>query len=72
MNRIVLQFGFLIFAISVIYFSSLNLAVEDILLRSVIIFLAFTLLTSLIALLFVKSINKVSFDKNKDTNLNYK
>ncbi|MFA6978847.1 MAG: hypothetical protein WC209_05935 [Ignavibacteriaceae bacterium] len=70
MNKIVLQIGLLIFSISIIYYSSRNIPLEDILLRSIIIFLAFTLLTGLIVLMFMKSINKVSFEKNKPTNLN--
>jgi len=70
MNKIVLQVGSLIFSISIIYYSSRNIPVEDILLRSIIIFLAFTLLTGLIVLIFMKSVNKVSFEKNKETHLN--
>ena len=69
MNKIVLQIGLLIFSVSIIYYSSRNIPVEDILLRSIIIFFAFTLLTGLIVLMFMKSINKVSFEKNKETNL---
>lgn len=69
MNKIVLQIGLLIFSISIIYYSSRNIPLEDILLRSIIIFFAFTLLTGLIVLMFMKSINKVSFEKNKETNL---
>ncbi|MDP3148065.1 MAG: hypothetical protein Q8N83_02940 [Ignavibacteria bacterium] len=69
MNKIVLQIGLLIFSVSIIYYSSRNIPLEDILLRSIIIFFAFTLLTGLIVLMFMKSINKVSFEKNKETNL---
>ncbi|MFA6596770.1 MAG: hypothetical protein WCS69_03540 [Ignavibacteriaceae bacterium] len=68
MNKIVLQVGLLVFSISVIYYSSRSIPIEDILIRSTIIFLAFTLLTGLIVLIFMKSINKVSFEKNKDNN----
>jgi len=68
MNKIVLQIGLLIFSISVIYYSSRSIPIEDILIRSVIIFFAFTLLTGVIVLIFMKSINKVSFEKNKDNN----
>lgn len=70
MNRIVLQIGLLIFSISIIYFSSRNIPLEDVLLRSTIIFFAFTLLVGLIVLMFMKSINKVSFEKNKESHLN--
>jgi len=70
MNRIVLQIGLLIFSISIIYFSSRNIPLEEVLLRSIIIFFAFTLLVGLIVLMFMKSINKVSFEKNKESHLN--
>jgi len=68
MNKIVLQVGLLVFSISVIYYSSRSIPIEDILIRSTIIFLTFTLLTGGIVLIFMKSINKVSFEKNKDNN----
>jgi len=71
MNKIVLQFGLLIFSISVIYYSSREIPVTDILLRSMIIFLAFTMLTGIVTLIFMKSINKASFNKAKETNLHF-
>ena len=66
MNKIILNIGLLLFFISLIIFSQQGLLVEDILLRSFIIFFIATVMLTILALSFIKAINKVSNDKHKN------
>lgn len=66
MNKIVFNIGLLIFFISVIYFSQKNLPVEDIVIRSLVVFVVVTILISIMALLFIKAINKTVISKRKN------
>jgi len=68
MNKIILNFGLLVFFISVVVFSQSGMKIQEILLHSFIIFVAITTLTSIIALVFIKSINKTSSEKGKQLN----
>lgn len=65
MHKIIFQVGLLIFFVSVIFFSQKGMAIQDIFIRSTIIFLVFTIMLSLLTLLFVKSINKAALAKRK-------
>ncbi len=67
MNKIILQFGLLVFCISVIFFSQRGLALQDILLKSFMVFILLTTLLSVLAIIFMKSINKVAVQKHKET-----
>ncbi len=66
MNKIVLYFGLLIFFLSIIFFSQKGLLIEDVLLRSFGIFLVITVMSSILALAFVKAINKTALDKENE------
>lgn len=66
MNKIVLNAGLLIFALSVVFFSRNNLPIQDVLLRSFIVFFIATVMISIAVIIFMKSINKVSLQKRKD------
>ncbi|MBK7104427.1 MAG: hypothetical protein IPH62_03995 [Ignavibacteriae bacterium] len=66
MNKIILNIGLLIFFVSVIIFSQQGMLVEDILVRSFIIFFVATVLLTVLALTFIKAINKASIDKQKN------
>lgn len=66
MNKIILHTGFLIFFISVIFFSQKGMALEDILIRSLVVFVVATIMLSVLALVFVKSINKTAMAKGKN------
>jgi hypothetical protein len=66
MNKIVLQVGLLVFCLGVIFFSRMELPVQDVLFRSFIIFVALTVLLSIIVIMFIKAVNKVSADKQND------
>lgn len=66
MNKIILNIGLLIFFISVIIFSQQGMFVEDILIKSFVIFFVATVLLTILALTFIKAINKASIDKQKN------
>lgn len=70
MNKIILHTGFLFFFISVIFFSQKGMAVEDILLRSLVVFVVFTIMLSVMAIMFVKSVNKAAINKRKSLSEN--
>ncbi|MHB1687334.1 MAG: hypothetical protein ACYCVH_08165 [Ignavibacteriaceae bacterium] len=70
MNKIILQFGLLTFFLSVIFFSRMGLSLTDLLFKSFIIFIATTVMLSIIVMIFIKAINKVSLDKKRDTTNN--
>jgi hypothetical protein len=66
MNKIILNVGLLIFFISIIIFSQQGMLVEDILLKSFIIFFVATLMLTILALSFIRAINKTSIEKHKN------
>lgn len=65
MNKIVLQFGLLVFFLSVIFFSRVGLPVLQVLFRSFIVFVAATLMLGFVVIIFIKSINKTSIKKKE-------
>lgn len=68
MNKIVINIGLLVFFISIIIFSQHGIELEDILLRSFVIFIVVTLLLGILVLAFIKAINKASIAKAKSYN----
>ncbi len=66
MNKIILNIGLLIFFLSIIIFSQQGMLVEDILLKSFIIFFVATLMLTVLALSFIRAINKTSIEKQKN------
>ncbi len=66
MNKIVLNIGLLSFFLSLIYFSQRGLVLEDIILRSFAVFVILTILLGILALLFLKAINKSSQKKSEN------
>jgi len=66
MNKIILNIGLLIFFLSIIVFSQQGMLVEDILLKSFIIFFVATLMLTVLALAFIRAINKTSIEKQKN------
>ncbi|MGE5682183.1 MAG: hypothetical protein ACM34K_15050 [Bacillota bacterium] len=65
MNKIILHTGLLIFFISVIFFSQKGMALQDIFIRSMVVFVVSTIMLSILVLVFVRSINKTSLAKSK-------
>lgn len=72
MNKIVLQIGLLIFALSLIYFGQRNMEFIDVILKSFVMFIFSTLAIALITILFMKSINSASMKKNASIAKNLK
>lgn len=66
MNKIILNVGLLIFFLSLIIFSQQGMLVEDVLLKSFIIFFVATLMLTVLALSFIRAINKTSIEKQKN------
>ncbi len=65
MNKIVLNIGLLIFFVSIIIFSQQGMQIEDILIRSFIVFFVATLMLTVLALSLIKAINKTATEKKK-------
>lgn len=63
MNKIVLQFGLLVFFFSIMFFTQKGLPIEKVLLNSFAIFILLTTMLSLILIGLIKAINKNSIDK---------
>lgn len=70
MNKIILNFGLLVFSLAIIFFSRVGLPIQDVLIRSFLIFLAVTIMLSLVAIIFIRAINKASSEKNKELTQN--
>ena len=68
MNKIVLNFGLLIFFLSVLIFSERGLQWDVVLLRSFVIFMVVSVMGSFFAMAFVKAINKTSLEKGNELN----
>lgn len=66
MNKIVLQFGLLIFFFSIIFFTQRSLPIEKVLLNSFAIFILVTTMLSLIVIGLIKAINNNSLSKLSD------
>ncbi|MFO7445033.1 MAG: hypothetical protein R6W90_01645 [Ignavibacteriaceae bacterium] len=67
MNKIIFQIGLLIFTLSIMFFSRMDIAIEEILLRAFLVFFLLTFMLGLITILFMKSISKTSVEKSTDT-----
>ena len=66
MNKIVLQFGLLVFFFSVIFFTQRGLVIDKVLLNSFAIFILVTTMLSLIVIGLIKAINNNSLSKLGD------
>lgn len=66
MNKIVLNIGLLVFFLSIIFFSHKGMLIEDVLLRSFGIFVVITIMVSVLAITFVKAINKTVKEKQQE------
>lgn len=66
MNKIVFNIGLLIFFISVIFFSQKSLPIEVIIIRSLVIFLAATIMIGFMTILFIRAINKTAISRRKN------
>lgn len=58
MNKVLLQFGLLIFCFSLIFFSQRGMPLQDVVIKSFIVFVSLTIVISVVALFIIKMINK--------------
>lgn len=58
MNKILIQFGLLIFCFTLIFFSQRGMPLQDVVLKSFIVFVAITIVLSVVVLFVLKMINK--------------
>jgi hypothetical protein len=63
MNKIILQFGILVFLFSFIYFSQRGMGIEKTLINSFAIFILLTIMLSILVIALIKAINRNSFNK---------
>lgn len=63
MNKIILNFGLLVFFFSIIFFTQRGMAIEQVLLNSFAIFILLTSMISLLTIFIIKAINKNSMNK---------
>ncbi|MBU1101667.1 MAG: hypothetical protein KKA84_14805 [Bacteroidetes bacterium] len=66
MNKIVLHIGLLIFCLSIVFFAQQGLPAQDVLLKSFVVFVFLTVMISILAIIFLRSINQAALKKNKD------
>jgi hypothetical protein len=66
MNKIVVQVGLLVFFLSVIFFAQRSLPIEQVLLRSFLVFIFVTIMLALLSIIIIKSINKALNKKQQD------
>ncbi len=66
MNKIIIQFGLLVFFFSVIYFVQKGLDVTRVILNSLSIFLLLTIMLSFVTISLIKAINRNSLEKIKE------
>jgi hypothetical protein len=66
MNKIVVQVGLLVFFLSVIFFVQRGLPIEQILLRSFLVFIFVTIMLAVLSIIIIKSINKALNKKQQD------
>jgi len=58
MNKILIQFGLLVFCFALIFFSQRGMPLQDVVLKSFIVFVAFTIVLSVVVLFVLKIVNK--------------
>jgi hypothetical protein len=58
MNKILIQFGLLIFCFSLIFFSQRGMPLQDVVMKSFIVFISLTIVLSVVVLFVFKMLNK--------------
>ena len=66
MNKILIQVGLIIFFVSIIFFAQRGLPIEQVLLRSFMVFIFVTIMITIITLLILRSGNMKSSFKKKE------
>lgn len=70
MNKIVLDIGLLVFFLSIVIFAQEGLMLESVLIKSLLVFVIITIMLSILAITFVKAINKNIHKKEELLNNN--
>lgn len=70
MNKIILQFGLLSFFVSIIIFSQQGIPLQDVIIRAFVVFVILTIMISILVIVFIKFINKTSYEKQKELSEN--
>ena len=60
MNKIIMQLGLLVFFLSIVFFIQREIQIIEVLIRSAIVSVVLTIMITLLALAFIKAINKVA------------
>jgi hypothetical protein len=68
MNKIVVQFGLLIFFLSIIFFVQQGIVLEHVIIRALVVFVVVTITLAIIILTFMKAVNKTVDKKDSDYN----
>jgi hypothetical protein len=65
MNKIILHFGLLVFFLSIIFFSQRGMPLQAVVFKSFVIFIVLSVILNVVAIIFIRSVNKTASDKNK-------
>lgn len=68
MNKIVIQFGLLVFFLSIIFFIQQGIVLEHVIIRALVVFIVVTITLAIIILTFMKAVNKTALKKDSDFN----
>jgi uncharacterized membrane protein len=71
MLKAIIQIGLLIFFLAVFFYTRMGMPVQDIFLRSIVLFLVATILITIAALIFFKSVNKISTGTEEEISDNH-
>lgn len=66
MNKIITNIGMIFFFLSIIYFAQRDFPLQDILLKSIAVYIFLTFMFGVVAMIFVKSVNKAVQKKSKE------
>jgi hypothetical protein len=58
MNKVLIQFGLLIFCFSLIFFSQRGMPLQDVVIKSFIVFISLTIVLSVVTISVLKMLNK--------------
>jgi len=66
MNKIITNIGMIFFFLSMIYFTQRDFPIQDIIIRSLLVYIFLTFMFGIVAMFFVKSVNKAVQRKSKE------
>lgn len=66
MHKIVLNFGLLVFCMAVIYFAQKGASIDQIIVRSALVFVIVSIAASILVLVFIRAVNKALEKKSEE------